>query len=418
MTTTGESRIMPGNLLKRYSLSIVLAFSAAAFTGCAARKPAGEFNSRGTFLYNEQRLNVSPEKVRMPVVLSWTKDISSFRFLRGASKEQLSAPALANGLVYVGSEDNTFYSLDLASGRVLWKYDAGYPVDAPPSASGATACFGSADGVMRCFESLTGKELWRFQARSEIVSSPLITGEMVYFSSSDDRFYALGAGNGEKVWSYTRGTYQTVAPRAYASPAYSDKRLYQFFSDGYLVCLSADTGKEVWAKKVLRGFDSAQQTRRTPLIYGGLVYMIDDNNAIEALDASTGEVKNLYSIIKAHDFVIPDKRMLVMAGSEQAVAIDRATGSILWKREFAKKPLSSVFAADDTLFILSNYRRGIFGTTFMERDHGYIEALDMKTGEAIWGMKLKSSVSANGSASGLHIAVLTDKGRLEVFGSK
>ena len=42
------------------------------------------------------------------------------------------APAVADGVVYVGSMDEHLYALDLATGKEKWKYKAG-PIKASPS---------------------------------------------------------------------------------------------------------------------------------------------------------------------------------------------------------------------------------------------------------------------------------------------
>lgn len=403
---------------KRYPLSAGLLIAAAVFSGCASKQVTGERKPWAAYQYNEARANQTPEKLTLPLVVSWDKDISPFKIFNEYPKEQLSSPIVANGAVYTGSTDEKFYSIDAAKGNVKWKFDAKYPLEAPPTVSGDRVCFGSSDGILRCFDNKTGKELWHFQARSEILSSPLVKDGLLYFSSSDDKLYALSLDKGEKVWAYSRSTYQTVAPRIYGSSALSGDKLYHFFSDGYIVCLSAETGKELWSRKVVKNFDSPLQTRRTPLVDDGLVYVIDDNNAIEALSTDTGEVKGIYNIIKAYDFIVPDRRSLVIAGSDQVVSIDRLTGSILWKREFGFSPMSTVFAADDLLFILSNYKTAPFGIKFFEKSKGYIQALRLKDGEPVWGQKLKSTVTANGSVSESRVAVLTNQGVLEIFETK
>lgn len=388
------------------------------FTGCASQQVKTETKPWPTYLYNESRSNVSADRLSLPLVVMWDKDISPFRIFNVFPKEQLSSPALTNGVLYVGSENERFYTLDLKSGKVLWKFDADHPIEAPPSVYENYVCFGSSNGLLRCFDSSSGKLLWSFQAKSEILSSPIIKDGKVYFSSSDDRFYALSLNTGEKLWSYNRNTFQTVTPRIYASPAFSNNRLYQLFSDGYLVCLSVDAGKELWSKKMVKNFDAAERPRRTPLIDNGLVYVVDETNAIQALSEETGEVKGIYNIIKAYDFILADKRSLVIAGADKVIAIDRMTGSILWKKDLKFSPASTIFAADEHLFVLSNYRHAPWGINFLAKDKGYITALRLKDGETVWGGDLASNVTANASSSESRAAVLTNEGILEVFGSK
>lgn len=391
---------------------------AALLAGCASQTAKVDYRPWASYLHDDSRSNVSSDKIDLPVSKSWGKDISPVRLYNVFPREQLASPVISEGAMYVGSENERFYKFDLKTGKVLWTFDAEYPIEAPPAVSGATLCFGTSDGVLRCFDKTAGRMLWSFQAKSEILSSPVIKDGKVYFSSSDDKLYALSLATGEKLWSYSRSSYQTVAPRVYSSAAASGGRLFQFFSDGYIVAISADTGKELWSRKVVKNFDSSRQARRTPLASEGLVYMIDDTNAVVALSEENGDVKGLYNIIKTYDFTAPDKKTLVMAGTDRVVAINRVTGSILWKRELAYSPVSTVFVSGDCLFVLSNYRVVPLGINFLAKDRGYITAIKLDDGSVVWGEKLPSTVTANASSAENHLAVSTNEGILEVFGAR
>ncbi|MBI5469376.1 MAG: PQQ-binding-like beta-propeller repeat protein [Deltaproteobacteria bacterium] len=405
---------MPGNFSKRLIKAAAVLF---ILSGCAAPK-AVVHKDWPTYLNGYQRANMTGENLTLPLAIAWDRNVSAFNLFKAYPKEQLSSPVISNGVLYAGSTNEEFYTVDFDSGKTLWKFDSGYPVEATATVEGQSVYFGSSDGVLRCLDRANGKEAWRFTARSEILSSPVVTGGRVYFSSSDDRVYALDAKTGEKAWSYNRGTLQTVTPRIYASPAWSNGRLYVFFSDGTLVSLSADTGKEAWSKKLVKRFDNARQTRRTPLVAGGAVYAIDDNNAVEALSEDTGEVKGIYNIIKAYDFIALDRNRLVIAGESQVAMIDRLTGAVLWKSDVKYSPLTSVFAAGDALFVVSKRTIKPFGWDFLSRTKGRIQALSLKDGGTLWEKGVGSSVTANASAGDAGVALLTDKGLLTVFKTK
>lgn len=366
-------------------------------------------------MHDDSRSNASGDSVALPLSMSWGKDISPASVLRPRSPLQLSSPIISEGRLYTGSEDETFYAFDLKTGKVLWKFDADYALEAPAAVSEDRLCFGSSDGVMRCFEKSSGKLLWSFQAKSEILSAPVIKDAMVLFSSSDDKLYALSLSTGEKLWSYSRATYQTVSPRVRSSSAVFGSTLFHFFSDGSLAAVSADTGKELWSRKVVKSFESNRRARRTPLVVDGLVYTIDDTNAVVALNGENGEVKGVYNIIKAYDFVLPDKKTLVVAGTDRVVAMNRVTGAILWKSDMERSPVSTIFADRDHLFVISNYTTVPLGISFLSRDKGYITALRLADGTVDWTKKLPSTVTANGSSAENRVAVLLDSGIIEVF---
>ena len=62
-----------------------------------------------------------------------------------------SSPAIAEGRVYVGSNDGRFYVLDLSKGALLWEFNAGAPVSASPGLGSGRVVIGTQDGRLYCF---------------------------------------------------------------------------------------------------------------------------------------------------------------------------------------------------------------------------------------------------------------------------
>lgn len=59
-----------------------------------------------------------------------------------------SSPAFADGVVYIGSFDHTFYALDAQTGDVVWKYKTGAAIDSSPFIADGIVYFGSKDGTL------------------------------------------------------------------------------------------------------------------------------------------------------------------------------------------------------------------------------------------------------------------------------
>lgn len=402
---------------KRLVKAAFVLFIASVIAGCAAKTPPpeGKYTSWTNELADERRSNVSTDKIILPLVATWTKDIAAFRFINRFPPAESSSPVLVSGVLYTGSEAGKVYAVELATGRVKWSFDAEYPIEGAVAVDAGRVCFGAADGIFRCLDIAAGGEAWRFQAKSSITSSPLIKDGRVWFTSSDDRLYALSIDKGEKAWVYTRGTYQTVAPRVSGSSAFFEDKLYQLFSDGYLVALSADTGKELWAVRVISNFTSAVATRRVPLVHNGKVFIIDEKNTIASFDAMTGQNLAHYDAVAAYDFVIVNDTTLITAGSDSVVAIDMLSGAIVWKKELTHKPISSISASGDYLFILSNFNKSFLDISYFESAKGHIEALRLSNGEAVWKDELESTVTARPSEAFGYAALTLDEGTVRVY---
>jgi outer membrane protein assembly factor BamB len=62
-----------------------------------------------------------------------------------------SSPAIADGRVFVGSNDGRFYVLNVSTGAKLWEFTAGAPLSASPAIAKGKIVIGSQDGRLYCF---------------------------------------------------------------------------------------------------------------------------------------------------------------------------------------------------------------------------------------------------------------------------
>ena len=62
-----------------------------------------------------------------------------------------STPLVADGVLYIGSEDNHVYALNATTGLPLWSFTAGFVVDSPPAVVNGVLYIGSHDGNVYVF---------------------------------------------------------------------------------------------------------------------------------------------------------------------------------------------------------------------------------------------------------------------------
>jgi glucose dehydrogenase len=124
-----------------------------------------------------------------------------------------SSPAVANGVVYVGSFDNNVYALNATTGANVWTFTTGGNVESSPAVANGVVYVGSWDGNVYAINATTGTELWNYTTGNEMFSSPAVANGVVYVGSFDNNVYALNATTGANVWSYNTGS------RVFSSPA-------------------------------------------------------------------------------------------------------------------------------------------------------------------------------------------------------
>jgi outer membrane protein assembly factor BamB len=62
-----------------------------------------------------------------------------------------SSPTVANGVVYIGSQDDKLYAFDAETGTLLWSYMTGRPIDSSPVVTNGMLYVGSWDGNVYAF---------------------------------------------------------------------------------------------------------------------------------------------------------------------------------------------------------------------------------------------------------------------------
>src|SRR5580704_9263894 len=112
-----------------------------------------------------------------------------------------SAPAVANGVVYVGS-DVGIWAVNASTGALLWSYAAGDYVDSSPAVANGVVYVGSNDKSVYALNASTGAKLWGYTTGGAVTSSPAVANGVGYVGSNDKSVYALDAATGAKLWSY------------------------------------------------------------------------------------------------------------------------------------------------------------------------------------------------------------------------
>jgi outer membrane protein assembly factor BamB len=158
-----------------------------------------------------------------------------------------SSPAVANGVVYVGSDDNNVYALKASTGAVLWKYTTGGRVESSPAVANGVVYVGSDDMNLYALNASTGTLLWQYTTGAEVVSSPAVANGVVYFGSGDKNLYALDAGAGALLWKYPTGEGIGSSPAVGSYFVWFGSEDPNYYNAGAFYSLEASTGDLMWS---------------------------------------------------------------------------------------------------------------------------------------------------------------------------
>ncbi|HET7722252.1 MAG TPA: PQQ-binding-like beta-propeller repeat protein, partial [Acidimicrobiales bacterium] len=101
-----------------------------------------------------------------------------------------SSPVVANGVVYVGSDDAGLYALNATTGMVIWKTITGGAVRSSPAVAGGSVYVGSDDKAVYALDAATGAVQWKTTTGAAVRSSPSVADGVVYVGSDDAGLYA------------------------------------------------------------------------------------------------------------------------------------------------------------------------------------------------------------------------------------
>lgn len=150
-----------------------------------------------------------------------------------ARRAVTSTPVVAEDMVFVGSMDNTVYSLDINSGWAIWRFRAARPIISSPVIHDNILYIGSSDGSLYALDTFSGKKIWQYETKGQISSSPAIWGDAVYFGSTDGSIYSLDHRRGRLRWRFETGNLVV------SSPCIVDGIVYIGSADHHLYALPA-----------------------------------------------------------------------------------------------------------------------------------------------------------------------------------
>lgn len=123
------------------------------------------------------------------------------------SVDVTSTPAITDRLIIIGTARDGIAALDRHSLEVKWMcptgdaliYTSPYTrpesstVETSPVVSGNTVFATASDGIIYAIELATGKLRWRYHTGAPILSSPTLSGNMLIVNDAGGNVYAFGS---------------------------------------------------------------------------------------------------------------------------------------------------------------------------------------------------------------------------------
>ncbi len=210
------------------------------------------------------------------------------------------APTVANGAVYVVSQDNQLYSLKESTARRTGRKRprlevAGVFGSASPAVGQGTVVAGFSSGELNAYRYENGRQVWgdtlqrtsistSVSSISDIDADPVIDRGQVFAIGQGGRMVALDITSGQRMWELN------IA--GIATPWVAGDWVWVVTSDARLLCIARSNGHLRWIQKLPR-YRKAKSKKGEidysgPVLAGGRLVLTGSDGAIISVDPATG----------------------------------------------------------------------------------------------------------------------------------
>lgn len=262
-------------------------------------------------------------------------------------------PALANGKIYAASYDGMVMAVDALSGQRLWQVATQLPISGGVGVSETgLALVGSSKGQVIALSQTDGQEVWRTQVSSEVLAPPRTNSGIVVIRTIDGKFTGLDVRTGERRWVYTYVT-PTLSLRGSAPPLLTRDLVISGLDTGKLLVLSLDKGLPVTEKAIASPRGRTEIERlididSEPRFFGETLYLAAYRGSVAAIDMRSGNLAWNRDLSSYAGLDVDERQVYVSDDADAVLALDRRSGSTLWKQpELAGRRLSAPAASGD-----------------------------------------------------------------------
>ena len=205
------------------------------------------------------------------------------------------SPVLVENLLIFsrdGGKQALVTALDQKSGKVVWETSRDAEVKRTFSfctplvftdESGRRQLVIPGSNVVQSLDPATGEELWRLRYDGySVIPKPIRQAGLVFICTGYNTPSILAVdpnGNGDVTDSHLKWQSKTNIPHTPSLIGY-DEKIYMVSDRGIAMCLAAESGEELWKKRVGGNFSAS------PMLIGSNLYLLNEEGICTVLDIS------------------------------------------------------------------------------------------------------------------------------------
>ncbi|HYG29118.1 MAG TPA: PQQ-binding-like beta-propeller repeat protein [Allosphingosinicella sp.] len=276
-----------------------------------------------------------------------------------------------SGRVYAVNGAGDAAALDAATGAVIWQVRPGGPLRGSPTIAADTVYVVSQDNQLYALNVANGEQRWTRSGSAEAsgvfgVASPAFAQSTVVAGYSSGELAAYRYENGQEVWSdaLTRTSVTTSVSALAdidADPVIDQGRVFAIGQGGRMVAVELNTGQRLWELNIA-GI-------ATPWVAGDWVFVVTEQAQLLAIARASGRIRWISQLQRWRD--AEDRRgpitwrgpvlagnRLVLVSSLGHIAFASPVDGSIQSSSAARAPISlPPVVANNTLYILDDTGR-------------------------------------------------------------
>ena len=366
-------------------------------------------NAWGQVRRTPQNTGFTPESAPYPHRIRWRYQ---------TSKPLSGAPAVADGHVYVITEDGRTVALDRGTGQQVWDYDNGGPSGSSPAVVGDDLIVATRPGVIAALRRQDGAPRWATSLGHAVLASPIVMNGAIFIGAADRKIYALDVATGEQLWNFATESWVVSAV------AYAGDRIITTSQDNRIHIVGSETGH----MRLIFETGLGRHVGTSAVVQGNLAYFGSFRGRVWAVDwrGTTYPLERWMLFWKTNFFfwgwrskppiqkgTVWSSRIdgdvtqtlalahnTVYAGTSKGEvgAFDADSGAERWKTDLGMRITSAPTVAGESVLI------GV--------QTGAVVALDARSGQQQWTFQTRGRVTASPVVAGGVLYVASHDGSL------
>lgn len=298
-----------------------------------------------------------------------------------------AAVTIHDAMAYIGTAGGVFHAVNTKDGSLAWTYNAGRPIHGSALATDDAVFFVCDNGFLYRLDPATGKESWRYDLGDAQVPRilphphvyeydhraprPTLADGRLFVGSGDGSVHAVDSSTGARIWR------TATKDKIRADAIVSGPNIIVPSWDHTLYALDRGSGSVTWT------YDTKAPISSTPTLVGDHLLVGNRGSVLRSLDPATGvsQWRQLFwgSWVESQPVVVDGKGYVGSSDLRRVTCFDPADGRVIWRSDVLGCPWGTVAVTNTRV-----YAATMGASEYVMRHVGGFVALDRATGNILW----------------------------------